>query len=529
MDLKSKNNKITTQQRLHLIQMSERALAANPKNWDAAYNIGVLYGQEHQYDKAIEYFKKALTGNKKNETVLAMLAECLYNIGNYKDSAKYNRKLTEISPNSAQRWGDYAVMLSNAGKIMQAEKAFAKAERLAPNHPELMFQKANFLRAQGKYEEANAILQQIQEIEPGHSDSLYLYTHSRKFNAQEAAQYSSYVDQGLQKVEALQDISNLNYAGGKVWHDAGEPENAFKYYQQANDVRKDELDKNFTAPFEGTKSVFKRDFIDEKACYGDQTTAPIFILGMARSGTTLIESLCGAHSKITAGDEMIHLNKIVTSLGLQKSDAASFRKIMLQYTEADFRNMAADYMKSVEEFVVNGSHFTDKLPANFMNIGFIKTILPNAKIIHCRRHPIDNCLSIYTNSMRSHHTAYKTDLTQLGLYYRQYWQLMQHWREHIKGGFHEVYYEDVVANTQLNARNMIDYLNLDWEEGVLTRQGSQKTIKTLSAWQARQPIYKSSAGRWRAYEKHLGPLIDALGAVVPEYENELEALQAKEA
>jgi len=157
-------------------------------------------------------------------------------------------------------------------------------------------------------------------------------------------------------------------------------------------------------------------------------------------------------------------------------------------------------------------------------MGLISVLFPNAKIIHCRRHPLDNCVSLFTNSMGSYHNAYKTDLTTLGLYYRQYLQLMDHWRKVLPNQFHEVYYEDVVGNTELNARNMIDYLGLNWEDSVMDRKGSQKAVKTLSVWQVRQPVYTSSSGRWKVFEKHLGPLIDALGPVVAEYEAELTAL-----
>lgn len=517
---------LSTTQRMQLIHATERALASNPKNAEALSNIGILYFHEKRYKEAIEYLKRSFVVYKKNKLVIEILAECLYQTVQYKESAKFRRKLCELEPRNALYWAQYAEILPVIDKNKQAELAFDKAEHFAPNNANIMYQRADFLRTQGKYDQANAILTKIQEIEPGHVESLYLYTHSRKFNESEAQQYSEYVDKALPNVQIKKDISNLNYAGGKVWQDAGDVDKAFAYYKAANDARLKELNPNFTQPFNNTKSVFTRDFIADRAQFGDKTNAPIFILGMVRSGTTLTESLCGAHSKILAGDEMAHLNSIVSGLGINTAQTPVFSNTMHKYTGNDFVAMKEDYLARIKDFRAKSPHFTDKLPANFMNIGFIRTILPNAKIVHCKRHPIDNCLSIYTNSMRSTHIAYKADLTQLGLYYRQYWQLMQHWREHIKDGFHEVYYENMVANTELNARNMIDYLDLDWEDGVMNREGSQKTIRTLSAWQARQPIYSSSAGKWRKYEKHLGPLINALGSVVDEYEAELAQLQA---
>lgn len=516
---------LSTPQRLQLMQMAERALAQNPKNGEALRNLGMLLLHEKRFEQAAGYLKRALSVLKKNEAILQALAQSLYMSKQYKESAKYRRKLCEVNARNPQYWAEYAEILIEVGKVSQAEQAFAKAERLAPKHPDLLYKKADFYRKQGRYDEANAILQNIQQIKPGHPESLYLYTHSRKFNGDEAAEYDAHIKSALPNTQDLAQISSLNYAGGKIWQDAGDVDKAFKYYKQANDIRLKELNPNFTSAFDNAKSVFTKGFLSNRSSLGSKSKAPVFILGMVRSGTTLTESLCGAHSSITAGDEMIHLSAIPRSLGMDAPQTAKVISALNAYSDADINAMAADYVASVKSFTAQTPHFTDKLPANFMNIGFIRMILPNAKIIHCRRHPIDNCLSIYTNSMRSHHISYKSDLTRLGLYYRQYWQLMRHWREHIKGGFHEVYYEDMVANTQLNARNMIEYLDLEWEDGVMDRKGSQKTIRTLSAWQARQPIYTSSAGKWRKYEKHLAPLIDALGSVVDEYENELAALQ----
>ena len=182
---------------------------------------------------------------------------------------------------------------------------------------------------------------------------------------------------------------------------------------------------------------------------------------------------------------------------------------------------AQAYMDNMSSVVGITKHFTDKLPHNFLRIGMIKLLFPKAKIIHCRRRPLDNCVSLFTNSMRSFHNSYKTDLVKLGLYYRKYVSLMTYWREIFPGEIYDVYYEDLVANTELNARQMIKYIGLEWEDSVMDRQSSQKSVKTLSAWQVRQPVYTTSAGRWRNYEKHLVPLIDTLGPIVQKYEDEL--------
>ena len=160
-----------------------------------------------------------------------------------------------------------------------------------------------------------------------------------------------------------------------------------------------------------------------------------------------------------------------------------------------------------------------------MNVGLIFLFFPNAKVIHCRRHPVDTCVSIFTNGMTPAHNHYKTDLAVLGRYYRHYLELMDYWDELFPGRIHHVHYEDVVSNTEFCARAMIGHLGLDWEDGVLSRQNSQKSVKTLSAWQVRQPVYSSSMGKWRRFEKKVTPLLDALGDSIGHYEEELKSLE----
>jgi hypothetical protein len=198
----------------------------------------------------------------------------------------------------------------------------------------------------------------------------------------------------------------------------------------------------------------------------------------------------------------------------------AFRKNMEGLSRAQITGMAREYLEKTKPAHGKTPHFTDKLPHNFVHIGLISVLFPEARIIHVRRHPIDNCLSLYANSMTKFHNTYKSKLSNLGIYYRHYADLMRYWREEAGIRFHDVYYEDLVANTEFVARGM-----LDWEDNVMDREHAQRSVKTLSLWQVRQPVYQSSKGKWRHYEEHLGPLIDSLGDIVGEYERELQALE----
>jgi len=519
---------LTTVQRLQLMQQAELHLRANPGDFEANSTLGILLFHEKRLASAAEYLTKALKINKKDLKARRALGDVYYHLKDFEKCRIVRRKTMEIYPRNVELTMDYGAALQAMGRIDQAIEMFTKAEKMKPDHPKVMLAKGKSLRSAGKYEEANAIFSRIQEISPGHSESLYLFCNSRKFARNEAETYDTYIKNALEMAKDAMENSQLNYAGGKIWQDCHEYEKAFTYFKCANERRMDELNLDFTAPFENLKSVFNRQYFNSAVYKGDESGRYIFVLGMPRSGTTLTESILGAHSKITAGDEMSFIQGINKNNGLESIYDGAFKRNMTKYSEADFQRMADHYKNSTAMIGPNTPHITDKLPHNFMAVGLIRLLFPNSKIIHCRRHPIDNCVSLYTNSMQSFHIAYKSDLSTLGLYYRQYWQLMQFWRDNVPGGMHEIYYEDVVANTEYCARGMIDYLGLEWETDVMQREGSQKSIKTLSAWQARQPVYKSSVEKWRHYEKHLGPLIDALGPIVGEYERELMALNTKE-
>lgn len=520
-------SKLSTQQRIRLIQMAEAVLAKEPKNVEALINIGMLLFHEARYKAAIPYLKRSTSLKKKNERVLRVLAESYYITKEYALASRIRRKLYEIKPRNLDYMCEYAESLQVAGKTDLATSIYDKALKQAPENADVCYLVASHFRKLGKYDKVNEMLAKIQIIEPGHPESLYLYCNSRKFSRPEVLEILPHIENAIKITNDKVDFCNLQYAAGKILQDIGDFSSAFDHFKKANDNRISEIDGNMRTPFVNAKMTFTKNYLKERTQFGSSKENMIFILGMPRSGTTLIESLCAAHSDITAGDELIFMTSISKGLGSESSATDQYYKSMNAYSGEDIQKMSNEYLSKTAEIGVNSRYFTDKLPHNFLNVGMIRLLFPKAKIVHCRRHPVDNCLSLYSNSMRSVHIKYKSDLTTLGLYYRQYWQLMQHWRDEVADQFHEVHYEDVVQNTELNARGLIEYLDLEWEERVMDRKGSQKTIKTLSSWQARQPIYKTSAGKWRNYEKQLAPLIDALGPIVEEYESELEALQTQ--
>lgn len=241
---------------------------------------------------------------------------------------------------------------------------------------------------------------------------------------------------------------------------------------------------------------------------------PIFIVGMARSGTTLTEQIISSHPQVHGAGELPDLLNLARQP--QGASKTLFPHSMQMLTKADLGLMGGRYVTGLRERHAKANRITDKMPANFLAVGLIHLIVPNARIIHVKRNPIDTCLSGYSR-LYSRGQAHSYDLAEIGAYYRGYARLMDHWHAVLPAGaILDVVYEDLVADNEAQARRLIDYCGLPWDDVCLQFHKNERVIRTASVTQVRQPIYNTSVARWKRYETHLGPLVDALGDLVAE-------------
>jgi len=256
---------------------------------------------------------------------------------------------------------------------------------------------------------------------------------------------------------------------------------------------------------------------------GCKDQSPVFILGMPRSGTSLMEQVLSSHPKIYGAGELKYMTSALENIEVAK------RRVKLGDIEAAFPyDLNASFEQRGEWYVdklrkiasESAERIVDKMPGNFNFVGLIHAILPNSKIIHSRRHPVETCLSCY-RILFSEGQHWSYNLAQTGRYYRQYWHMMNHWREQYPEMMFEVRYEDNIHNFEEQAKSLIDYLGLEWDEKCLDFYNTDRPVKTASAAQVRKPIYKTSMNRWRKYEDYLKPLLHELGDIVEEYEAEI--------
>ena len=500
-------------------------LSRDPQNVGAHIKAGVYYSQEKKWQESTDHLRKALSGDKKNPLILEKLVDVMIEARQPLKARKYARKLIELRKRDANAMH---LMAKAHEALHEMDKALLWVDRALVQEPQnehFLYDKAKFLSVSGEIEKSLTIHKRILEINPKFYQSWWPYAQLQKLSGKSADEAISKIKAAIVGESRNDNLRWLNFATGKISHDIGQYGAAFEHFEKANllhdiEVRPDKI----IAANINFRETYSPKLFEIKNKAGDHNQSPIFILGQTRSGTTLTESLCASHSNVSAGGELPQFTDFSNKLGMVSLIEKEHHDKIHALSQMELKQFASDFLSKNRQLQVRGTRLTDKMPHNFLNIGLIAMVFPNAKIIHCRRHPMDNCLSIFSNPMLDYHKAYKSDLETLGEYYRNYVQIMEFWKETCPIPIHDVFYEDLVTNTESVARGMIEYIGEDWQDSVMDRSGSQKAVKTLSVWQVRQPVFQSSKGKWRNYEKQLQPLRDVLGNIIDDYEKELADL-----
>ena len=329
--------------------------------------------------------------------------------------------------------------------------------------------------------------------------------------------------------EDTQSAVNFLFALGKAYEDRGDFERAWHFYRTGNEKQRAEV---FYDPVQTEAindrliQVYTPDFFASRAGTGNPDPSPIFILGLPRSGSTLLEQILASHSQVEGTSELPYIGRASSSLNRNRNEGLNYPEAMRELAPDNLRALGEEYLASARAHRRSGTpRFIDKMPNNFPNAGFIATILPNAKIIDARRHPLDACLSCY-RQLFAKGQNFTYDLTEIGEYYLQYQRLMDHWAAVIPGRVLTVQYEEVVADFETQVRRLLDFCGLPWEEACLRFYESERPVRTPSSEQVRQPIYSRSVGHWLNYESHLGELIEVIAPIRDRYRR-YEALGAR--
>ena len=482
---------------------AQRALQLKPDDAEAYLNLADVLYVAGSFDDGHAALKEALKRDPDNPRAYSKLSNIYERLDEADDALWAIDKAIELAPDTPIFLARKASILHIANNIEEAlicvEEALEKSPELLP----ALITKAEILVAVNRNDDAQEILNKAKEVNPDHP-LIYFTTSSIK-------RFTSEDDDDLQKMLSLEEDSagmgsvyhaSLCYALGKAYENLKQYEKAFAYFEKGSAEKRKTLPYDEAAQpaiFEKTKSDFSTPVIKEFTGHGHDSDKPIFIVGMPRSGTTLTEQIISSHPDVFGAGELPDVMRVKRRMGdISASNLAEAGELYVELSSA--RDKSGDAKK-----------ITDKMPGNYLNIGLITTMLPNAKIIHCCRNPMDTCLSNFKqNFMIGQYWSY--DLEEMGKEYLRYLDMMAYWHEQFPGRIFDINYEDTVGNLEQQARSLIDYAGLDWNDACLEPHKQKRSVLTASKAQVTKPVYKSSVEKWRLYEEQMQPLVDVLNA-----------------
>jgi tetratricopeptide (TPR) repeat protein len=535
------------------LQSYEEAIRLRPTYVEALTNAGKAHMAQRKFAEAEKLFRRATDARPDYMDALTGIAAASHGQGNANYALTLLSRMTTMYPNQIEPFmmlaqllleehklngalaaaqqalaikGDDARTLSLMGRVKRemglTEESidwFAKAIAAEPESVDLLNQIGVSHMELGEMDEARAYFEKAIDIAP---EALRVYTNlanAKKFSRDEP-HYRNFIA-AAQSIDSLSDHEKIgvHYALGKVFDDAGESEQAMAAFIAGAKLKRIELNYNKQASlylFDRIREVFSREAIEakRKQIKGSATAAPIFVLGMPRSGSTLTEQIISSHSQVFGAGEIRTLNQSLNeTITRDFSESVRFPEVFQFLSQSHADAICANYLRDVPNWGGKTPRFTDKMLTNFFYVGLINLMMPGAKIIHIRRHPVDNCISCFTRLFRED-LPYSYDFDDLADYYGKYSGLMAHWREVLPAGaFHELKYEDLVADTEGKARELLEFLGLPWEDQCLAFYETKRPVKTASVTQVREPIYTRSVERWKKYGASVQPLVDRLAAV----------------
>ncbi len=540
------------------------------KDADAWLNLGFVHARLGELSEAIPCFEKAVTLRPRAAEAHFNLAMAQAGTGRLHDAARAYARAATLKPDwldahfnraqLAQRLGDYPAAIDGYGKVLalqagaidarlglaachhalgQSEVAEQYLEPLleqAPAHPQALFLAANIARQKGALESALGYARKLRQSHPREAAVALLEAQILERQGEHGqamaliepwlnrpviepgmavlfarlCQPLQRCDEALEKIgtalrqpmASRQSHADLLYAAGDLCDRVGRFDEAFDHIQQANTLAIAGFDSDGHERYiDQIIETFSPDFFRHAPRAPAPLKPPLFILGMPRSGTSLVEQILASHPGVSAGGELTCLDRIGRD--------ADFPAGIPQLDHATLTQMAGRYSDELAAISTDSRYVSDKMPQNFLYLGLIALLFPGAKIVHCRRHPLDTCLSCYFQNFNAGQ-GYSNDLTTLGRYYNDYHRLMNHWRQNLPLEMVEIDYEALIDAPETTLRPLFDYLELPWDEGCLRFHENSQPVATASYQQVRQPLYRHAIGRWSHYRERLQPLIAAL-------------------
>ena len=456
--------------------------------------------------------RHALKQSAHNPLAWRGLGQALAALGRLGEADAAARHLIKIEPENPQNWITFASVSTRLLRNQEALEAYEQAARLQPEEVRLRMSIGHVHKTLGRRSESEAAYKAALTIDPALADAYWSLADLKNYSfsdAEIAAMQRLLTDDKIDRSNTAQ----LHFALGKAFEQRRQYADAFAHYARGNTLRR--LD----APFDiehferrtaRIRAFFDKAFFANRAGGGDPSTAPIFIVGLPRSGSTLVEQILASHSRVEGTMELPNIISITHQFDDMVASRDGYPETIGTAPLGLLTALGSRYLEETSLLRTGRERFTDKLPNNFSHVGLIHAMLPNASIVDARRHPMDCCFSTFKQHF-AEGQAFSYDLEDLGRYYRCYLSLMDHWNAVLPGKVLHFQHEDLVRNPEANIRRLLDYCRLPFEPSCLSFHQTQRSVRTASAEQVRQPLYTSGVGYWRHFEKELEPLRQALG------------------
>ena len=494
-------------------QMYQQVLKVQPTNADALHLLGVLLAQQDNNEAAVQILEQVVQANPNSALFNANLANVYKALNRVDEAIEHYRRAIALNPNYPDPYGNLGMVLREREELDEAEACYRKALSLNTNDAMTFNRLGGLLLQRGRVEEAREAYRSAVTIDPKFAVAWRHLAQTTKFSAN---------DDDIRRMESAlasgglddDDVKDLRYALGKAHQDAGDYDVAFGHFEAGNRIMRSKLSFDIDQLVEHMQSimdVFDADLMERSGLREDTADAtPIFIIGMPRSGTTMVEQILTAHSQVGGMGEVKFLSTVANErLPEVVADGSRYPEAIRQVTEDQLRALANEYIEAGIAAVPDAKFITDKMPFNYVRLGVARMLFPNAKFVHCQRDAMDTCVSCLLTCF-TEGNRFSYDQRELGLWYRMYEALMKHWHQTLPGQIFDVQYERLITDQEDVTRALLDHCGLGWDDACLSFHENKRPVRTASNAQVRQPIYGSSVGRWRNYEKHLETLAGLL-------------------
>ena len=549
------------------IECYQAAISASPHFVEPLNNLGVLFLQKQAFKEAWQYLNQAIVLAPSFADAHCNLGLSLLGLEQSATALIHFEKALQLKPDYPEAYYGYAKVYLHQHNFAASECFIRKAMRLNPEQVEFYQLLADIYHEQGYYTQAlmyldeaiaknptlsnltlskGNVLMGMGEISQAEEHFLKLTTNSNldtRVNAHYSLVQLNKVKpdncslHGLlsimsnpqdRKALSAHQLEYLYFALGKAYDDMGDWAKAFQYFTEGCRLKRQGITYDIAEQIQFTDTLingFTQQLIESLKAFANPSALPIFIVGMPRSGSTLVEQVLSEHSQVFGAGELKYLHNLIQQPIKKELSTLYYPENILHLSPEIGRAIADNYVAYLQHHAPKATRITDKMPYNFVAIGLIHALLPNAKIIHVKRNPMDTCLSCYTK-LFTEGQLYSYELTELGQYYQCYERIMNHWRRILPSdAWLTIEYEAMVNNLEAEAHRLCEFCDLAWEPACLTFYQSKRQVRTASFVQVRQPIYTSSVERWRRYETQLGPLIHVLNQ--NSYEDDNNAIQSR--